>query len=430
MLRVLWHSAAPWLPTGYGILSDQITRRLRKLGVIKDLAWLPIGTAESACWERDGITLYPVVGGAMGELIIDRWVKQFEADIVISVTDHWVWKTDKWKKFRWIPIAFPDNKPIGQKLVDNLKMAHKTIVPTKWGEKALREAGVPNTEYIPLGIDTHIYKPDEEARQSQRQAIINIARKQGAPYISDDCFIFGMVARNGTWPARKGHDLVFDAVGQLLQRGHKNFLVYVHSMADGAHGGVDLLRMLNAYSRNYKDDRVNRHVLFPPPEQMHLGPHESGFPDERMASLYNAMDCFVNPSSWEGFGLTGLEAAGCGVPSIVTDVGCQPEIQPVGWKIPVYRRLYAPATDTFVAEPDLNGLVTAMEMALRTARKPEMRDKAARHGKKYDWDDIVQKQWVPFLEKIESEIAGGKWEGQKKIPRTSPRELVGVAAGG
>jgi glycosyltransferase involved in cell wall biosynthesis len=238
--------------------------------------------------------------------------------------------------------------------------------------------------------------------------MINLARKQGAPYLTDDCVIFGMVARNGTYPCRKGHDMVMDAAAQLLAAGHKDFIIYMHSLMDGGHGGPDLVKMLNAYTRAYQDERINRHVLFPPPAQMHLGPYPSGFPDQKMATLYNAMDCFVNPSQWEGFGLTSLEAAACGVPSIVTDVGCQPEVAPVGWRIPQYRRYYAPATDTFIADPDLPALVRAMESALRLAGDPAMREKAVRHAQKYDWDDIVDKQWIPLLEEIEAGIRSPK----------------------
>ena len=403
-LRILWHGAAPWMPTGYGGLANQITKRLRQHPeVVSNIAWLGLGSGPS-CMEHDGMMFYPPVGDGMGEMVVKRWVDHSKADIVISVTDQWVWKTDTWKSFRWVPMCFADHKPLGPSMINNVKMAYKAVVPTKWGEKILRDEGIRQAEYIPLGIDTDIFKPDEEARKAQRAAIIRCAHQQGAPYITDDCFIFGMVARNGTYPMRKGHDLVMDAAAQLLQRGHKDFLIYMHSMADGAHNGVDLIRLLNAYSRAYQDDRLNRHILFPPPEQMHLGTQELGFPDERLAGLYNAMDCFVNPSQWEGFGLTALEAAACAVPSIVTDVGCQPEIAPVGWKVPVHRRLYAPATDTFIADPDLNGLVGAMEAALRGARQPELRHKAVRHAAGYDWNKIVAEYWLPFLEGIETSI--------------------------
>ena len=424
------------MPTGYGGLANQITKRLRQHPeVVSNIAWLGLGSGPN-CMEYDGMTFYPPVSGDMGEGVIKGWADHSKADIVISVTDHWVWRSDTWKSFRWVPICFPDHKPLGLGMIKNVKMAYKAVVPTKWGERMLRDEGIRQTEYIPLGIETNIFKVDEAARASQRAAIIGCARRQGTPYLTDDCFVFGMVARNCTYPIRKGHDLVMDATAQLLQRGHKDFVVYMHSMPDGSHNGVDLMKMVNAYARVYQDERLNHHILFPPPEQMHMGTQECGFPDERLCAIYNAMDCFLNPSQWEGFGLTALEAAACGVPAIVTDVGCQPEIAPVGWKVPVYRRFFAPATDTFIADPDLNGLVTAMEAAMRGAKQPALKARAVRHAVKYDWDGIIGDYWLPFIERIGAEIATGRTQCQDlKRPRQEPREVsspppVAVAAGG
>lgn len=408
-MRLLWHSAAPFIATGYGTLAEHITSRLMQTDVLSALAFLPIGGTGQAKWDWEGIPMYPLVDlRDMGESVVGRWAQHFKADVVISVTDHWIWKTDVWKQFRWVPIAFPDHAPMGQRLVENLQMAHKVVVPTEWGTGALKEAGVKKVEYIPLGVDTTIFRPNAAQRAEQRMRMIGAAREQGAPYLTEDCFIFGMVARNGTYPFRKCHDLVMDATAQLLQRGHKDFLIYIHSMMDAGHGGPDLVKMLSAYARAYQDDRVKYHILFPPPEQMHLGGHVDGFPEEKMASLYNAMDCLVNVSQWEGFGLPPLEAQACGVPVIVTDAGCQPEIGVAGWRVPVYRRFYAPATDTFIVEPDLNGLVRAMEAAMRGAGHGELKDKAVRHARKYDWDDIVNDRWVPFLEGVRDGVSAAK----------------------
>ncbi|MDD9717906.1 glycosyltransferase family 4 protein [Dinoroseobacter sp. PD6] len=49
------------------------------------------------------------------------------------------------------------------------------------------------------------------------------------------------------------------------------------------------------------------------------------FPDEvppdQVAAWYQALDLYVAPQRWEGFGLTPLEAMACGVPVVATDVG-------------------------------------------------------------------------------------------------------------
>jgi len=45
-----------------------------------------------------------------------------------------------------------------------------------------------------------------------------------------------------------------------------------------------------------------------------------------MARWYQALDLFVAPQRWEGFGLTPLEAMACGVPVVATRVGAFEEL--------------------------------------------------------------------------------------------------------
>jgi mannosyltransferase len=47
---------------------------------------------------------------------------------------------------------------------------------------------------------------------------------------------------------------------------------------------------------------------------------------EEIRRYYQALDLFVAPQRWEGFGLTPLEAMACGVPAVATTVGAFPEL--------------------------------------------------------------------------------------------------------
>ncbi|MBC7157198.1 MAG: glycosyltransferase family 4 protein [Rhodobacteraceae bacterium] len=47
---------------------------------------------------------------------------------------------------------------------------------------------------------------------------------------------------------------------------------------------------------------------------------------DRMPEYYAALDLYIAPQRWEGFGLTPLEAMACAVPVIATDVGAFPEL--------------------------------------------------------------------------------------------------------
>ncbi len=47
---------------------------------------------------------------------------------------------------------------------------------------------------------------------------------------------------------------------------------------------------------------------------------------DQIAEWYQALDLFIAPQRWEGFGLTPLEAMACGVPVVATDVGAFSEI--------------------------------------------------------------------------------------------------------
>src|SRR5437763_5804922 len=49
-------------------------------------------------------------------------------------------------------------------------------------------------------------------------------------------------------------------------------------------------------------------------------------PADATVGWYHALDVFVAPQRWEGFGVTPLEAGACAVPVVATTVGAFPEL--------------------------------------------------------------------------------------------------------
>ena len=98
-------------------------------------------------------------------------------------------------------------------------------------------------------------------------------------------------------------------------------------------------------------------------QQVHFKPEVTV---DQMPDWYAALDVFVAPQRWEGFGLTPLEAMACGVPTIATTVGAFPELIEDG----VTGALIAPEevvqmADTIAAAVDDPGRLTAQGHAAR-----------------------------------------------------------------
>jgi mannosyltransferase len=116
----------------------------------------------------------------------------------------------------------------------------------------------------------------------------------------------------------------------------------------------------NAFLQGLKD-RVARAGLT---DRFHFMPE---VPVDQMAAWYQALDLFVAPQRWEGFGLTPLEAMACGVPSVATRVGAFEELIEDG------------KTGLLVARDDVEALAAATR---RLLADDDFRATAARLGRK------------------------------------------------
>lgn len=174
---------------------------------------------------------------------------------------------------------------------------------------------VPNTVIL-HGIDTERFAPAPDKAEAKR-----------ARALPDDRKIVGCFGRVRH---QKGTDLFVDAMMEILPA-RPDWIAIVAGRATGPH--VDFEKgLIEKIAKAGLADRI----LF-------VGEHTN------INDWYRALDLFVAPQRWEGFGLTPLEAMASAVPVVATDVGAFSELVVTGKE----------ETGVIIARDDLDAMKTA-----------------------------------------------------------------------
>ncbi len=155
---------------------------------------------------------------------------------------------------------------------------------------------VPSTT-IMHGIDTQRFFPARD-KTTAKAAL-------GMPADMKIAGCFGRVRH------QKGTDLFVDSMISLLP-GRQDWIAIVAGRATPAHVSFE-----NELKEKVKQAGLADRILF-------VGEH-TNIPD-----WYRALDLFIAPQRWEGFGLTPLEAMATQVPVVATDVGAFSELLVTG----------------------------------------------------------------------------------------------------
>ena len=155
-----------------------------------------------------------------------------------------------------------------------------TLVPSHELARVLRDWGVRNVHAVDLGVNTDVFRPDEDDRVAMRRSL-------GIP---DDQKLLLYVGRLAV---EKNVQMLFEAFRQLSQRAPGRFHLLV--IGDGPHrDGVQRLQesSANVTWRSYCQESAE------------------------LARYYRAADLFVHPGVQETFGLVALESQACGTPVV------------------------------------------------------------------------------------------------------------------
>lgn len=391
-------SNSPWSKTGYGGQTRLFLPRFKAAG--HDPACIAFYGLEGSLIHWMGIPVYPRHRHQYGMDVAAGHTLHHGARVMLSLVDAWILEPALLSLIHFAPWFPVDCDPLPEPITRVLRHAYERITMSRYGERVAREAGFDST-YIPHGYDPTIYHPQDKAEAR---------KKWGWPA---DAFIASMVAANKGVPSRKAFPQQFEAFA-LLAAKHSDARLYVQSYTDqaGEYGGYRLVDMAERFG-------IADRVLWADDYQYLLG-----YPDEYMAQVYAASDVLLHVSMGEGFGIPIIEAQACGCPVIVGDWTSMGELVRGGWQVHQDEaERFLTAIGGFQYLPHPAAIADRLESAYSLKDAPAMGAAAQRVADDYAVDVVMERHWLPFLNRLEARVAE-----ESRLSAQAPRELAGTHA--
>lgn len=181
---------------------------------------------------------------------------------------------------KWIQYAPQDGEPPMPFWKQIYMTADKVIAMSKYGQYVFKQYFNMDVDYIWHGVDSAIFKPAEKPESLQ------------------DKFVVGDLNRN---QPRKQPARLIEAFAKFAK--DKDDVLLHLQMDWNDVFGYPIGYLVNLYGIG---DKI-------------IQPFQVGMPRKQIPQIYNMWNISVNPTAGEGFGLTTIEAAACGKPTVITD---------------------------------------------------------------------------------------------------------------
>lgn len=383
MSRILIHSNAPWVPSGYGKQCAHLVRTLTELG--HDVTVSAFAGLTGAPIDWHGTTVLPAGMYEYGVDVLLPHIGVVQPDLTVCLMD--VWKlgplADALKDHNvaaWVPV---DCTPLSR--LDRQFFAQSGVQPiamSLFGRQQLADAGfgiegadggAPVPLYAPHVVDRSVFKPlTAEEREKYRSGM-------GV----DGRFIIGMCSANND-AIRKGYPEQFEAF-RIFHKKHPEAALWVHAVAASSRG-FDLQRL--ALEIGIEPTAIRITDTYPQVTGM--------FDDTLMADWYGVLDVLSVCSYAEAFGVPLIEAQACGTPVVTTCGSAMAENRGHGWLAqgdPYWNHVHG----AWWERPRAESIVRQYEKAYVQAST--RRDQAAEFSRAFDVENAGE-HWGPIVETL------------------------------
>lgn len=383
---ISWFSNSPYTPTGYGMQTSQVLKRLIKDGY--DVAMLSNFGREGANGEvKVGGTWIPEY--ARGADLYSQDVTPLnhahwkarnpdQSDLLITLYDVWIMKGKKYDEIpiaSWVPV---DHQPVPPAVMEWLKKPNVTpLAMSRYGQNLIQQAGV-EAFYIPHAIE-QVFKPTNK--------IDGVAGRKYLGLKETD-FVVGMNAANKASGLVHRKAFAENLLAfSIFAKNKPDAKIYLHTDLYGSFGGWKMDQVCESVGL------TTDQVVFVDQIAYRYGE----ITQQMLAGLYTTMDVYLGASYGEGFGVGTIEAQACGTPVIVSNFAASPELVEDGWVVEG-QPLYDPAQLSWFNVPSVPSIVAALESAYAAGRGRS--EKAIEGMKQYDADYVYKTHWKPVLERL------------------------------
>lgn len=409
-MKILLHSNAPWMTTGYGQQAGLLATGLMAHGhevVISAFCGLegpPVG------WHGAKVLPSVAAGDPLGSALLAEHAKAERPDLVITLCDVWALETAKIDGLPlacWLPV---DCDPLSR--MDATHLAASCGIPvamSRHGQKMLTGAGF-DPLYVPHCVSPVYLVPRD--RQAARERVLGTAA---------GLFAIGINATNKD-PYRKGLAEQLAAFAAFHQD-HPDSVLLVHTRI-AEPGSLDLSDLVANLG-------IDGAVRFAPQAELMSGQIDSGW----LADWYTALDLYSGCAYGEGFGLPILEAQACGTPVVVTDASAMTEMCGSGAMVGG-EPFWNPVHRAWWTKPSIGEITDVYAGMYRYARTDPVKAAALRtlareFASQYDPARVLGTEWPAVLHEICRRLAAQRPAGTATDPVEAATAIwAGLPRGG